>query len=277
MKRLVVLATIALVPLLGCTPSAPPPVPTETLPPVQESASYLKDDPKVHGFLCRPDTKGTSPAVLLIHDHMGLTDAVKDEAFRLARDGYVALAIDLYRGQTPKTAKEAERLERALPKDRALGDVQAAVDYLSERPDVRSEENPKSKNLGVLGLGMGGVYALEAALRDPRLRAVVSCYSPLPTDAKLLKPLNASVFYIYAGKDKSVSADDLAKFCRAMQDAGKLLDRIREYGDCPYGFLDPVEWPIYSKPPEPNVRKTWESNVQEAWDLIARYFDKELS
>jgi carboxymethylenebutenolidase len=278
MLRLLVLAIIAVAPLLGCAPSAPPPAttekpPAETPPPVQETVLYLASAPNVHGYLCRPPGKGPSPAVLLIHDSMGLTDGIKDQTFRLARDGYVALAVDLYRGQT---AKDAERLEHELSKEkeRALGDLKAAIDYLSERDDVRAEQLQGEKRsivVGAVGLGMGGSYALEAALRDSRLLALALCYCPLPVEAKRLKSLNdrASVFYISAGKDQSISQETIAKFCRAMNESGKRLYAVREYGDCPHGFLDLAYWPTYGKPPK-------EDDVADAWWLIARFLDRTL-
>jgi carboxymethylenebutenolidase len=264
--------------LFGCKPSAPPEKPaTETPPPLQESVAYLQDEPKVHGYLARPANNGSYAAVLVLHDRMGLTNAVKDEAFRLAQNGYVALAVDLFRGQTPKTEAEAKRLQDALPKKRALSDLKSAVDYLCDRPEVRKgnieerKENVAMRewNLGVVGLGMGGMYALEAAERDERLRAVALCYSPLPTEAEPLKTLKASVFYIRAAEDKSLSNETLAKFCQAMAQASKHIERIREYGKCSYGFLDPAFWPIYGTPPK--------EDVQEAWELITRYLDRELN
>jgi carboxymethylenebutenolidase len=266
MPRLVILALVLLVSPLGCVPAAPPPAttkpPAELPPPAQETVAYVANDKSVHGYLCRPSNIGTYPGVLVIHDSMGLTDAIKDETFRLARYGFLALAVDLYRGQSPKTIADAKRLQGELPKERALGDLKAAVTYLSEREEVRAE------TLGVVGLGMGGSYAFEAALRDRRLRAAALCYCPLPSDPKPLKPLRASVFYLSAVQDKSVSQDAIATFCQAMQKAGKNVERVRAYGKCSYGFLDPAYWPIYGTPPE--------EDVEDAWELIERYFDKEL-
>ncbi|MHB1425205.1 MAG: dienelactone hydrolase family protein [Gemmataceae bacterium] len=250
--------------VVSCSPAPPkteqPPAPTP--PPVQESVSYLDEDKSVHGYLCRPAANGTFPAVVLIHDSMGLTTAIKDAAFRLAREDYVVLAVDLYHGQPAKTAKDAEHLERALPKERALGDLKTAVDYLSQRDEVRA------KDLGVIGLGMGGGYAFEAAMRDPRLHALVTCYGPLPTEAKRLATLNASVFGIFAENDKSIPPESIARFTTTMDKAGKRLYPLRVYGDCSHGFLDPAYWPLYGKPPE--------KDVEEAWDLIARYLDRTL-
>lgn len=260
---------------VGCSPKpAPKPAaaPVETPPPIQETVSYLADDTNVHGYLCRPGGVGRFPAVLLVHDSMGLTGAMKDAAFRLAGQEYVVLAVDLYRGRVPKDIKDAERQQSELPKERVLRDLKAAVDYLCERDEVRPEQVVEKEKLsrvfGVIGLGMGGSYAMEAALHDSRLRALVLCYCPLPTEAKKLATLKASVFGIFAGKDKSVSADSISQFTQAMQKAAKHLYAIRVYGESAHSFLDPAYWPLYGKPPE--------ENIAEAWELIARFLDRLL-
>ncbi len=275
-----VLASFAVVLSMGCGSSRPPiqDGPSEKPPPVQESVSYLKSDPSVHGFLCRPSGDGAWPAVLLVHDRLGVTEGVKDATFRLAQNGFVALAVDLYRGDKVQSDEEAKRLQQELPKQRALSDLKAAVDYLVERAEVNAETRQRNAEgsvvrqwsaVGAVGLGMGGGYALDAALADQRLRALALCYSPLPTEAKSLEPLKASIFYIRAGKDASVSQEMLAQFCLTVRAAKKRIERIRDFGDCSYGFLDPAFWPIHGTP----KRK----DIDEAWDFIVKYFDNEIN
>jgi carboxymethylenebutenolidase len=122
--------------------------------------------------------------------------------------------------------------------------------------------------LGIVGLGMGGGYALEAALHDLRLHAVVNCYGRLVTDAKQLASLDASVFCVFAGKDAGFALDTVDSFRQAMNKAGQRLDGIRVYSSCPHGFLDPANWRDYGKPDA--------GDVEEAWELIGKYLDREL-
>src|SRR5579871_627006 len=160
------LSLVALWFLVGCSSPAPPPTttaggtPTEA--PTLEAVRYPSGKDTVHGGLCHPTGQGPFPAVVLIHDALGLTDDTKDQAKRLARRGYVVLAVDLYRGEKADNLMDSHILDRGLPEDRVQSDLKAAVDYLAERNEVRVSA------LGVVGLGMGGDYALEAALRDPR-------------------------------------------------------------------------------------------------------------
>ena len=72
----------------------------------------------------------------MIHDWLGLSDFAKGKADAFAKQGYVALAIDLYRGKVATDPDMAHQLMRGLPDDRAVRDLKAAVAYLHTRPDV---------------------------------------------------------------------------------------------------------------------------------------------
>src|SRR5258708_8257886 len=105
----------------------------------EETVAYPAGKEKVRGLLCRPAGKGPFPAVIMVHGDFGLTKWVKDQARRLAGRGYLALAVDLYRGaKLPDSVMDAHILDRALPEERVQGDLKAAVDYLRGRPDVRA-------------------------------------------------------------------------------------------------------------------------------------------
>jgi carboxymethylenebutenolidase len=198
----------------------------------------------------------------MIHGDFGLTDGVKEQAKRLAGRGYVVLAVDLYRGEAIPSLMDAHILSRGLPESRALGDVKAATDYLAGRDDVRGDA------LGVVGWDSGGGYALDAALKDPRLRAVVVCYGRVPTDAQTLAPLRASVLGIFAGADEGVSPQTIRQFRAAMEKAGKRVAGIHVYPRCDSGFLDPSA-PSSARPPPADA-------VADAWRRIETYLDDEL-
>ncbi len=249
-----VLAVGAVVVLTGCAPMITKS--TAITGPLRETVAYPSGKETVRGVLYHPGGDGPFPAVVFVHGDFGLTDSVKDQAERLARRGYAVLAVDLYRGQTPADLMDAHILSR-LPDDQALADLRAAVDYLTSRRDVRGDR------IGILGWDMGGGYALDAALQDSRLRAVVTCYGRLTTDPELLKPLRASVLGIFAGKDEGISADTIERFRAAMAKAGKRVAGIHVYPDCANGFLDPAA----TGPAEARA---------DAWDKIDAYLDAEL-
>ncbi len=143
-----------------------------------EMVSYKSGDETVQGFLATPGARGKFPAIVVIHEWWGLNDWVKEETQKLADQGYVALAVDLYRGKVAANSDEAHELMRGLPQDRGTRDLKAAFDYLASRKDV-----DKNK-IGSIGWCMGGSWSMQFAVAEPRLAACVVNYGALPTDRR---------------------------------------------------------------------------------------------
>ena len=131
----------------------------------------------IAGELALPESAAPSPGVVVIHDVWGLSDVYRAVAKRLAGAGFAALALDLYaRGERPGTPADMPAVMRfmhALPDRRVLADVQAAVDWLRARPEVRG------RAVGLTGFCMGGKYAFLAASHCRDLAAVVPWYGML--------------------------------------------------------------------------------------------------
>jgi carboxymethylenebutenolidase len=254
------LSLLCLVVLCGCSAqSGKSPSPEAS----SEEVSYPSGKETVRGFLCRPAGKGPFPAVVVVHGDLGQTKWVKDQARRLAGRGYVALAVDLYRGEKlPEGVMDAHILDRALPEERIQGDLKAAVDYLLGRPDVVADR------AGIIGWDSGGGYALDAARADSRLRAVVVCYGRLVTDAQLLAPLRASVLGIFAGKDEGISPQTVEQFRTAMVKAGKRVAGLHTYEGCCHGFMDSSD-PTGAGPGAAAA-------AAKAWKVIESYLTEEL-
>src|ERR1700734_1015910 len=102
-----------------------------------KSVSYKSGDETVQGLLYTPHGKGPFPAIIVIHEWWGLNDWIKDQASKLAEQGYEALAIDLYRGKVATTADTAHELMRGGPDDRANRDLEAAFNFLQSQPNVK--------------------------------------------------------------------------------------------------------------------------------------------
>jgi carboxymethylenebutenolidase len=137
----------------------------QAAPPKSQTVSFKSGDETVSAHLTLPDGTGKHPAVIVIHEWWGLNDWVKEQAQNLAQEGYVALAVDLYRGKSATTRDEAHELSRGLPQDRGVRDLKAALDYLAARPDVKPDK------IGSTGWCMGGGYSVQLALAEPRLAA----------------------------------------------------------------------------------------------------------
>src|SRR5947199_6127680 len=129
-----------------------------------QPVSYKSGDETVQGVLYTPaNSKGKLPAIVVIHEWWGLNDWVKEEAGKLADQGYVTLAIDLYRGKVATTPDEAHEIMRGVPEDRAKRDLHAAFEFL------KSQANVKRDRIASIGWCMGGGYSLDVALQEPTL------------------------------------------------------------------------------------------------------------
>jgi carboxymethylenebutenolidase len=197
-----------------------------------KSVSYKSGDETVQGLLYSPAGKGPFPAIIVIHEWWGLNDWVKDEASKLAEQGYEALAIDLYRGKVATTADMAHELMRGVPEDRAKRDLHAAFEFLESQPNVKKDR------IGAIGWCMGGGYSLDVALQEPKLSADVINYGHLATDPEALKKINAPILGLFGGQDRGITPDDVHKFEAAMKQAGKKID-IKIYDDAGHAFENP--------------------------------------
>src|SRR5581483_3464871 len=150
--------------------------------------------------------KGPFPALIVIHEWWGLNDWVKEQASKLADQGYAALAIDLYRGKVAGSPEEAHEMMRGVPEDRAARDLKAAFAYLA------SQQNVDKSKIGSIGWCMGGGYSLQTALVNPELKATVINYGHLATEPETLKKINAAVLGIFGGQDRGIPVDDVKKF-----------------------------------------------------------------
>jgi len=213
---------------------------------------------EIKGFLAVPEGKGPFPGVVVIQEWWGLNDWVKDQAKRLAKEGYVALAPDLYHGKVATAPADAQKLMRGMPQDRALRDLKAATDFLAGHDSVNKDK------LGAIGWCMGGGLALQASLADKRLVACVMCYGRVVTDADKLEPLHASVLGIFGTKDQGIKIEDVRKFGEALKDKKKSAE-IKEY-EAGHGFMrDAKENKAYD-----------EKAAKEAWEEIDKFFARTL-
>lgn len=194
--------------------------------------SYKSGDETVQGMLFTPPGKGPFPALVVVHEFWGLNDWVKEQASKLADQGYVSLAVDLYRGKVASTPDEAHQIMRGVPEDRAKRDLHAAVEFLKSQP------TGKQARIGAIGWCMGGGYALDVALREPDLAALVINYGHLATDQEALKKINASILGIFGGQDRGISPDDVHKFEQQLKQLGKKVE-IKIYDDAGHAFENP--------------------------------------
>jgi carboxymethylenebutenolidase len=197
-----------------------------------QTVSYKSGDETVSGYLALPEGGGKHPAIIVIHEWWGLNDWVKEQAQRYAAQGYVALAVDLYRGKVGTTQDEAHILMRGLPDDRGLRDLEAAYAYLASRPDVDSGK------IGSIGWCMGGGWSIKLAEDQPKLAAFVVNYGPLPTDAAIIAKIKAPMLGNFGADDKGIPPESVHAFEAAIKADGKNPD-IKIYDGAGHAYQNP--------------------------------------
>src|ERR1700680_3465280 len=197
-----------------------------------KAVSYKSGDESVQAMLYTPAGKGPFPALIVIHEYWGLNDWVKEQAAKLTDQGYVALAIDLYRGKVATTPDMGHELMRGVPEDRAKRDLHAAFEFLQSQPNV------KKSRIGAIGWCMGGGYSLDVALQEPTLAAGVINYGHLATNPAALKKINAPILGLFGAQDRGIRPDDVHRFEAAMKQAGKKID-VKIYDDAGHAFENP--------------------------------------
>lgn len=192
----------------------------------------------IQAYLSVPQKAATfKGGVIVVHEIWGLTEQLKRVADRLAEQGYYALVPDLY--STDKvTRRPSSQLEHelfsdnehvrynALPKLRAmiaptqtpqftlmaLSKLESCFEYVYNQPLVHQK-------VGIVGFGMGGKYAFELALREARLRGLVSFYGHVPKVSVELRHIKCPVIAFYGQKEKSLM-DELHEVTPHMQQSG---------------------------------------------------------
>jgi carboxymethylenebutenolidase len=197
-----------------------------------KDVSYRSGDNTVQAILYTPKGKGPFPALVVIHEWWGLNDWVKEQASKLSDEGYITLAIDLYRGKVATTPDLAHELMRGVPDDRADRDLHAAVEFLKAQPDVKKER------IGAIGWCMGGGYSLDVALQEPTLAADVIHYGHLADEVDDLKKINAPILGIFGGQDRGIPPSDVKKFEQQLKSLGKSVE-IHIYPEAGHAFENP--------------------------------------
>ena len=223
-----------------------------------KSISYKSGDDTVTGMLYTPSGKGPFSALIVIHEYWGLNDWVKEQASKFADQGYVALAIDLYRGKVADNPDLAHELMRGVPEDRASRDLRAAFDYLAAQPNVKKDR------IGSIGWCMGGGYALDLALQEPTLAADVINYGHLATDTDSLKKIKAPILGIFGAQDRGIPVADVKKFEQELKRLGKKVE-IVIYPDAGHAFENPNNKSGYR-----------EKDAADAWRHILVFFARTL-
>lgn len=204
--------------------------------PVQaEEVVYAEiDGEPVRGWLARPAGGGEGlPAIIVIHEWWGLNENIRQMTERLAGEGYVALAVDLYRGERAEAPREAMRLSQGLAQDMEPADenLRQAYRYL--------EQVQGAPRIASIGWCLGGRWTLRTALLFPEeLSAAVIYYGSVRAEREELARLQMPVLGIFAELDRIVPVAQVEAFREQMESLGKQAD-IRVYPGVDHAFANP--------------------------------------
>lgn len=263
--------TLANTVLAACMPVTGPtaPVVEATLPPataepvevtpgvLAQVVSYPDgQDGTLTAYVARPAGEGPWPAAIVIQEWWGLNEHIMDVTRRLAAEGFVALAPDLYHGKVVSEPNEARKLVMALDTDSAVGEIQRGTDYLLSRPDVAGE------TVGVTGFCMGGGLTLMTALAEPRVGAAVPWYGQTLTATQAAQ-VNAPVQGHYGSLDGGIPVAAVRVMGEALTAAG-VPNEMHIYDGAQHAFFNDTR-PSYN--PEA---------AQLAWTRMLDWFRKYL-
>lgn len=198
--------------------------------------------PDSQGYLVYPvssnDTVGKKlPAVVMIHEWWGLNENIKNMANLLAKQGFVVLAADLYKGEVANNPERAMELVQTVRNNQnnSISNLQTAVKYLSLLPNVDSSK------IASLGWCFGGGQSLQLALnsQDHPLAATILYYgTPLVTDKALLSKIKWPVLGIFGDKDQSIPIEEIKQFGNSLNQSG-ITNNIHIYKGVGHAFANP--------------------------------------
>ena len=219
-------------------PSAPEPQPQAEpkIPVVAERLPYAEvDDELVYGHFVFPaDMIDPLPAVILVHESWGLNDSIRARANRLAAEGFIVLAVDLFNGFVASNPAEA-RLQMVS----VVENVESAQENIRQAyAFVR--DTAGAPRIGSVGWNFGGGWSLNTAMLFPdELDAAVIVYGQVTDDHEALNAVNVPILGLFAGKDRSVTEASVRRFETALESLRKNYE-IHVYPDADHSFADPI-------------------------------------
>ncbi len=214
------------------------------------------DGETLTGYWARPEGDGPWPAVIVLQEWWGVNEHIMDVTRRIANEGYVALAPDLYKGQVATEPDEARKLVMELDMPAAVQEIGSAIDYLLAQNFVAGDK------VGIVGFCMGGRLTLMTALVNDNLAVAVPFYgSPLtPEEAAGVK---APVLGLYGAEDGGIPVEGVLAMGEALTSAG-IDNEIQIYEGAPHAFFN-------------DTRESYRPEAAaDAWQRMLAWFERYL-
>ncbi|MFP6598106.1 MAG: dienelactone hydrolase family protein [Candidatus Hydrogenedentota bacterium] len=205
------------------------------------------------GYLAVPESGG-GPGVIVLQEWWGLVDHIKDVCDRFAAAGYVALAPDLYHGESSTSPDDAGKLMMAINIAETEKDMAGAITHLL------SLDETTSSNVGTVGFCMGGQLSLYAACANPTVGACVMFYGIHPEVHPDIPALQAPFMGFFAENDPMVTPDAAHALESALKDAGKSAD-VTVYEGADHAFFNDTREDVYH-----------EAHAKDCWNRMLAFY-----
>lgn len=230
-------------------------------PVISQTMAYTEyRDELIYGYFAAPaDMFEPLPAIIMIHEWWGLNDNIRAMADRLAGEGYIVFAVDLYRGKTANTPGEARVLMMNAVEDPepAKENIRAAFDFVNNVAGA--------PRIGSIGWCFGGGWSLNTAQLFPEeLDAAVIYYGQVTDDEELLRPIGAPILGLFAADDAGIKVASVEAFRDALGRLRKNYD-IHIYPGVGHAFANPTG------------RNYDATTAEDAWRRTLEFLDLHLS
>jgi carboxymethylenebutenolidase len=218
-----------------------------------ESLNLSTSSGATTAYVTRPQ-EDAKAAVVLIQEYWGINDHIRDLAGRYAREGYLCVAPDLYRGRVAADPKEASAMMQALPIEDGLEIIRKAMDAAAETYQIKS--------FVITGYCMGGTFALRAACEFPELKAAAPFYGDIPQE-DVLKKLRAPTLFIAGLRDAWINPEKV----NGLKQVAKKYDlpvEVVSY-DADHAFFNDTRPQVYDA-----------AAAADAWKRVLEHFRKHL-
>jgi carboxymethylenebutenolidase len=228
---------------------------------VSQTMAYTEyKDELVYGYFSAPaDMFEPLPAVIMIHEWWGLNDNIRAMADRLAAEGYIVFAADLYGGKVAATAGEARVLmtEVVESPESANANISAAYDFLANTVGA--------PRIGSVGWCFGGAWSLNTAKLFPEeLDATVIYYGAVTNDEEVLGPIDTPILGLFGADDTGIKVESVVAFRDALERLRK-NHAVHIYPGVGHAFANPTG------------RNYDEASAEDAWKKTLQFFQLHLS
>ncbi len=220
---------------------------------VETVSITTKDGRSVKAALAMP-SKLPAPAVLLIHEWWGLNDQIKVVAAELAKEGYVALAVDLYDEKVATEPEKARSYMQAVDAGQATNTLESWIGWLRDHDAVAGK-------IGTVGWCFGGGWSLNASIAAP-VEATVVYYGRVAGPAERLKSLTSPVLGHYATADQWINQEMVSSFEAEMAKAEK--PNQSHWYEAEHAFANPTS------------ARYDEADAKLAWERTLAFFKEHL-